>query len=91
MEYIQNVYGADYSLSELVITDGSDLIGKTLDDIESANRIRVIASKHSGRESRFGPGTLGRDTEVQAGMVLGVVCQRPSRVLPKWLSRQARH
>ena len=73
MEYIQNVYGADYSLSELVITDGSDLIGKTLDDIESANRIRVIASKHSGRESRFGPGTLGRDTEVQAGMVLGVV------------------
>ena len=73
MEYIQNVYGADYSLSELVITDGSDLIGKTLDEIESVNRIRVIASKHSGRESRFGPGTLGRDTEVQAGMVLGVV------------------
>jgi len=73
MEYIQNVYGADYSLSELVITDGSDLIGKTLDDIESANRIRVIASKLSGQESRFGPGTLGRDTEVRAGMVLGVV------------------
>ena len=73
MEYIQNVYGADYSLSERVITDGSDLIGKTLDDIESANRIRVIAGKLSGQESRFGPGTLGRDTEVQAGMVLGVV------------------
>ncbi len=73
MEYIQSVYGADYSLSELVITDGSDLIGKTLDDIESANRIRVIAGKLSGQESRFGPGTLGRDTEVRAGMVLGVV------------------
>jgi di/tricarboxylate transporter len=73
MKYIQNVYGADYSLSELVITDGSDLIGKTLDDIESANRIRVIAGKLSGQESRFGPGTLGRDTEVRAGMVLGVV------------------
>ncbi|MFC1772655.1 SLC13 family permease [Pseudomonadota bacterium] len=73
MEYIRNVYGADYSLSELVVTDGSDLIGKTLDDIESANRIRVIAGKISGQESRFGPGTLGRDTEVQAGMVLGVV------------------
>jgi di/tricarboxylate transporter len=73
MEYIHNVYGADYSLSELVITDGSDVIGKTLDDIESANRIRVIAGKLSGEESRFGPGTLARDTEVQPGMVLGVV------------------
>jgi len=73
MEYIHNVYGADYSLSELVVPESSDLVGKTLDDIESANRIRVIANKRPGEEGRFGPGTLARDMEMQPGIVLGVI------------------
>jgi len=73
MEYIRKIYGTQYSLSEVVVTEESELTGKTLDDIEPANRIRVIACKLPGEESRFGPGTLARDTEVQAGMVLGVV------------------
>jgi di/tricarboxylate transporter len=73
MEYIRKIYGTQYSLSEVVVSEESELTGKTLDDIEPANRIRVIACKLPGEESRFGPGTLARDTEVQAGMVLGVV------------------
>jgi len=73
MQYFHDIYGVDYSLSELVVPEGSDLIGKKLDDVETTYRVRVIASKWSGEESRIGPGTLARDTEFQAGMVLGVV------------------
>ncbi len=75
LKYIQDVYGVDYSLSELVVTEESDFIGKTLDDIESAHRIRVIASKRQNDLPLFGPGALARDTELSAGMVLGVVAE----------------
>jgi di/tricarboxylate transporter len=73
MAYFHDVYGVDYSLSELVVPEESALIGMHLDDVETSYRIRVIAFKRSGEESRMGPGTIARDTEVQAGMVLGVV------------------
>lgn len=73
MAYFHDVYGVDYSLSEVVVPDDSPLIGKYLDDVETSYRVRVIAFKRSGEESRMGPGTIGRDTEIQPGMVLGVV------------------
>ncbi|MES9899382.1 MAG: SLC13 family permease [Sedimenticola sp.] len=73
MKYFHDVYGVDYAINEVVVTDDSDLIGKSLDDVETSYRVRVIASKYSGKASRVGPGTLARDTEIQAGMVLGVV------------------
>ncbi|MES9858057.1 MAG: SLC13 family permease [Sedimenticola sp.] len=73
MGYFHDVYGVDFAIKEVVVTDGSDLISKNLDDVESSYRVRVIASKRSGEESRVGPGTLARDTEIQAGMVLGMV------------------
>jgi len=73
LTYIQEVYGVDYKLSEVVVPEGSTCIGKTLDDVESLNRIRVIASKRQGDDLRFGPGSVARDTEITAGMVLGVI------------------
>jgi len=73
MQYFHDVYGVNFSLSELVVPDNSDLIGKQLDDVETSYRVRIIASKRAGEEPRVGPGTLARDTEFQAGMVLGVV------------------
>ena len=48
-------------------------VGKQLDDVESGYRIRIIATKRKGEETRFGPGTVARDIEFEAGMVLGVV------------------
>ncbi|MCU7845908.1 MAG: SLC13 family permease [Candidatus Thiodiazotropha sp. (ex Monitilora ramsayi)] len=78
MQYFHDVYGVDYALSELVVTDGSDLIGKQLDDVETAYRVRVIASKVSGEANRIGPGALARDVDLQAGMVLGVVADPDS-------------
>lgn len=74
LKYIQEVYGVGYTLSEIVVLAGSQLIGKTLDEIETAHRIRIIASKQ-GDELRFGPGSIARDTEISAGMVLGVIAE----------------
>ncbi|MFV1997130.1 MAG: SLC13 family permease [Acidiferrobacterales bacterium] len=73
MQYFRDVYGVNYAMHEVVIKDGSGIIGKQVDDVETAYRVRIIASKRSGEETRVGPGTLARDTEFQAGMVLGVV------------------
>ncbi len=73
MQYFRDVYNADYALSEVIVMDDSRLIGKRLDEIETANRVRVIATKRTGLETRVGPGTVARDTEMAAGMVLGIV------------------
>jgi di/tricarboxylate transporter len=73
MAYFHDVYGVNYEVNELAVTNESELVGKKLDDVETAYRVRVIASKQSGEASRVGPGTIARDTEIKADMVLGVV------------------
>lgn len=75
MQYFHDVYGIDYDLYEVVVTDGSPIIGHHLDDIETTYKVRVIATKLSGQETRIGPGALDRDTGLSAGMVLGVVAE----------------
>jgi len=71
--YFHDVYGVDYSLSEVMVPDDSPLVGKQLDDIETDYRVRIIAHKRPGGEVNFGPGTLARDTEIDGGMVLGII------------------
>jgi di/tricarboxylate transporter len=71
-KYFQDVYGLDYELFEVGVPRDSDLIGKTLDDIEHQERIRVVASMRS-KDVRIGPGGLARDSGIAAGDVLGVL------------------
>ncbi len=71
--YFHDIHGLDCTLSEVVVPDDSPLAGKQIDDIETDYRVRVIAHKRPGGEVNFGPGTLARDTEIIAGMVLGIV------------------
>ncbi len=73
MDYLHKVYGIDYSLYEVVVPEGSPLVGKKLDDVETTYAIRVIATKQPGQETRVGPNTIARDTEFGPGMVLGIV------------------
>ncbi len=73
MKYFHDVCGVDYKLYEVVVPDNSPLEGKKLDEIEHDNKVRVIASKLSGKESSIGEGAIARDTGIQAGMVLGIV------------------
>jgi len=72
MKYFNEVYGVDYAVREVVVKEGSPIIGHRLDDVETAYRIRVIASKDGG-VARIGPGALDRAVEFNEGMVLGVV------------------
>jgi len=73
MQYFQKVYGVDYEIHEVVVTDESELVGKQFDDIETAYRVRIIATKLPGEANRVGPGALARDIDIRAGMVMGVV------------------
>ncbi|WP_419604371.1 SLC13 family permease [Thiolapillus sp.] len=73
MGYFHDVYGVDYAVTEVVVTDNSNLVGKMLDDVETTYRVRIITTKRPGEGNRVGPGALARDVEIQAGMVLGVV------------------
>ena len=75
MDYFNDVYGLDYQMHEVVVTEESDLVGKHLDDIEDIYDIRIIATKLPGQETRVGPGALDRDTGLKAGMVLGIVSE----------------
>jgi len=76
MQYFKDVYDVNYSLSELVVVDGSPLVGSLLDDVESAYRIRVIATRRKIDGNRIGPGSLARDLEIESGMVLGVIADQ---------------
>jgi len=73
MRYFQDVYGVKYAMSEIVVIDGSSLIGKQFDDIEPVDRVRIIATKLPGEANRVGPGALARDVDISAGMVMGVI------------------
>ena len=73
MSQFRDVYNLNYKVAEVVITEGCDLIGKQLDDIETSERIRVIADKYVGGNANYGSGAIARDTGLEAGMVLGIV------------------
>lgn len=71
--YFKETYGIDYELREMIVPDNSPLIGKTLDEIEHENSIRVIAALRGSDDLRIGPGGLARDIGIEAGAVLGVL------------------
>ena len=73
MQYFQNVYGVNYSLSEVEVTEDSPMVGKLIDEVESVCRVRIIATKRKASEIRVGPGALARDIEIEADMILGII------------------
>ncbi len=73
LEYFQALYGLDYALREVQVPAGAPLLGQTLDEVERAWRVRVIAVQSGGDPPRIGPGSLARDIGIEAGTVLGVL------------------
>ena len=73
LRYFHDVYGVDFEVKEIVVKQGSSLIGKHLDDCETAYKVRIIANKRAGQGVNIGAGAIARDTEITAGMVIGVV------------------
>lgn len=73
LEYFQNLYGLKPTLVEIVVPDGSELVGRMLGEIESTYSIRAIGVKRQGEGNAVGPGSTAYDTVIEGGMVLGVV------------------
>lgn len=73
MAWFRELYGLDYSLKEVVMLKDSPLVGKTLEEIETPERIRVIGSKYLSEETRVGPGTIARDLELRPGTTIAII------------------
>jgi len=73
MDYFHNLYGLETGLFEVVVKDQSPLIGHLLGELESKYKVRAIGVKKSGQASMVGEGAMAYDTEIEAGMVLGIV------------------
>lgn len=78
LEYFQELYGIHPDMSEVVVPDGSELVGKLMGEVESAYSVRAIGVKYSGEGSMVGPGSVAYDTEIAAGMVLGILASSGS-------------
>ncbi len=73
-KYLEEVYGVDYMQFEVTVPEDSPLVGQVLDDIESANKIRIIAIKASGDGMRASRGDLSRDLDIGPNSAIGVLC-----------------
>lgn len=73
MAYFKETYGLDYGLVEILVPFDSDLIGQSLESLESPNGIRVIAAQFPNGSLRIGPGGLDRTVGIDANTVLGVM------------------
>ena len=72
VDYMKRIYGVDYALSELHVSATSLLLGKTLDEIEVGNRLRIVAIKSDDR-FKLAPSGLAHDVEIKEGDVIGVI------------------
>jgi len=77
-KYLQEVYGVDYSLFEVNVPEDSPLVGQVLHDIESQNKIRIIAIKAAGTGMKASRGDLSRDVEIDGNSALGILCSPAS-------------
>ncbi|MGD8420440.1 MAG: SLC13 family permease, partial [Gammaproteobacteria bacterium] len=72
-KYLQEVYGVDYMLFEVNVPADSPLVGQVLHDIESVNKIRVIAVKSAGAGVRASRGDISRDVDIGPDSALGIL------------------
>jgi di/tricarboxylate transporter len=70
LDYFQQLYGLDYALYEVVVPKGSPVADKLIGDIETSNRLRIIAIQRGGTDLRMGP---ARDVQIYPGSVLGIL------------------
>lgn len=74
--YLQKTYGVKYCMKEMVIPKDSELVGKTLNDIEQINKVRVVAMVRGGNNLAIGPGGIARGVPFEASSAIGVVASQ---------------
>jgi di/tricarboxylate transporter len=70
MDYFQKLYGLDYALYEVRVPAESAVAGRSIHDIETPNRLRIIAIDRGNNDLRMGP---ARDVQIHPGSVLGIL------------------
>jgi len=73
MQYFRDLYGLDYQLFEVSVPKDSELVGRTLDEIETPARIRVLGVQRGADALRFGPGALARDLGIEGSSILAIM------------------
>ena len=78
VSYFKKIYGINYSLFEVSVSRGSDIVGKNLLDIEILSKIRIVAIKVSKGNILIGKHSISRDTVISEDMVLGIISSEKS-------------
>lgn len=73
IEHFHQVYNINYDLFEVNVLKDSNLIGMTLDDIETAAKIRIVAIQTIEGETFIGHHSVERSTAIKPQMTLGVL------------------
>jgi len=74
--YLRKTYGVEYCMKEMVIPEDSELVGKTLNDIERVNKVRVVAMVRGGNDLVIGPGGVTRDLSLETNSAIGIVASQ---------------
>ncbi|MDV7143809.1 SLC13 family permease [Tropicimonas sp. TH_r6] len=69
LEYVSSTYGIDGAIHEIIIPPGSILVGQTIDDIQRAMRLQVVATQYEGKTYTSPP----RDTVLEAPARLAII------------------
>ena len=74
MDYFKDIYGINYAMFEVVVPSNSPLVGRILNDVEAETRLRIVAAiKGHANDISIGPNGVGRDYEIEANTILGVL------------------
>ena len=73
MDFFKRVYGIDLELIEMVVPQGSPLIGQDIATIERTHKVRLIGLHRGTSDLRVSP---ARDIVIEAGAVLGVLAPK---------------
>lgn len=76
IEYFHQVYNMDADLFEAKVPKNSNLVGMTLDEIETAAKIRIIALQTIEDETFIGHNSIDRNTIIEPQMALGILATK---------------
>jgi len=71
--YFKETYGAEYRMQEMLVPKDSELVGKTLNDVERADRVRIVAMVRGDNDIAIGPNGVARDVPFEANSAIGVI------------------
>jgi len=73
LDYFRKTYGVQYCMKELIVPKGSPLVGKLLNDVEQAYKVRVVAMVRGSNDVAIGPNGVARDVAFESHSAIGVV------------------